>query len=98
MPQHKSKNLPQELTSERGKTHGDWEMQAGTAHQLKTIIRNSVILRKQTTNHMLPAHRLEALEMIAVKMSRILWGNDDEPDHWDDIGGYSFLGKEGRTK
>jgi len=33
----------------------------------------------------------EALDMIANKLSRILNGNPDLPDHWIDIAGYSLL-------
>ena len=83
MPQHKSKNLPQELTSERGKTHGDWNRQAKVARQLKFIIREN--------SEFLTAQQIEALEMIQVKTSRILCGDPSEPDHWDDIAGYATL-------
>jgi hypothetical protein len=33
----------------------------------------------------------EALEMIASKMSRIVNGNPDKVDNWDDIAGYAKL-------
>jgi hypothetical protein len=33
----------------------------------------------------------EALEMIASKMSRIVNGNPDKIDNWDDIAGYAKL-------
>lgn len=33
-----------------------------------------------------------ALHMIVEKLTRIVWGNPDEPDHWIDIAGYSTLG------
>jgi hypothetical protein len=33
----------------------------------------------------------EALEMIATKMSRIVNGNPNKPDTWDDIAGYAKL-------
>ena len=90
MPTHKSKNSPAELISERGKTHGDWHHQAVCSRQLKGII-----YRYGAELH---ATQFEALDMIAVKMSRILCGNPKEPDHWDDIAGYALLGKGGHEK
>jgi hypothetical protein len=35
----------------------------------------------------------EALEMIAGKIARILSGNPDFADHWDDVIGYAQLGR-----
>lgn len=76
------------LVTERGKTHGDWMRQAVIAQELKRVIAD------WDTAGIKPQQR-EALEMIAVKMSRILSGNPNEPDHWDDIAGYAVLGKQG---
>jgi hypothetical protein len=35
--------------------------------------------------------QMEALEMIAHKIARILNGNPDHHDHWHDIAGYATL-------
>ena len=35
----------------------------------------------------------ESLEMIALKIARILSGNPDYSDHWDDVIGYAKLGR-----
>jgi hypothetical protein len=35
----------------------------------------------------------ESLEMISVKIARILSGDQDYPDHWDDVIGYAKLGR-----
>lgn len=82
---------PEALVTERGKTHGDWTKQARCAQDIKKIIRDHFHV---DMNY----NQLEALEMIAVKMSRILCGNAFEPDHWDDISGYAVLGKQGHKK
>lgn len=76
------------LTNERKHTHGDWKTQAGLSFRLKEQIRNTN--RKELT-----AYQAEAIDMILVKISRIVCGNPDDPDHWDDIAGYSYLGKGG---
>jgi len=79
---------PAALTSERGKTHGSWHTQANTAQALKSIFRDRC--SAQVTKD-----QREAIEMILVKISRIITGNPNEADHWDDIAGYAHLGKTG---
>lgn len=84
-------NDPQALTNERGTTHGDWIQQSMLGNSLKRLMRGS-----QNWDDLKP-HQAEALDMIATKISRILTGNQNEPDHWDDISGYAFLGKKGHV-
>ena len=83
---------PEALTSERKSTHGDWSEQSAMGNLLKKDMRGSPHWNG------LNAMQQEALDMIATKMSRILTGNPNEPDHWDDIAGYAFLGKGGHKK
>ena len=78
----------EQLVTVRHRTHGDWHEQSGFAQELKALIR-------ENGGADLPAFQAEALEMIAVKISRILAGNNMEPDHWDDIAGYARLGRSG---
>ena len=69
----------------RDKTHGDYILQACCSQILKLHYRN-------TKNWVeLSAYQQESLEMIAVKISRILNGDPNEPDHWHDISGYAKL-------
>lgn len=86
-------NSPSELTNERKSTHGDWKQQSDMAHRLKSEMHFTRIEGAGWDN--LTASQKEALDMIAVKISRILCGNPNEPDHWDDIAGYAYLGKGG---
>jgi hypothetical protein len=83
---------PEALTNERKSTHGDWVEQSATANALKGNMRGCPGWTALT------ASQKEALDMIATKMSRILTGNPNEPDHWDDIAGYAFLGKGGHAR
>lgn len=85
-------NAPQErdpLLVERGKTHGSFTMNAQFSQSLKAIMQSD------TAGYatMDPAHR-EALDMIALKLSRILSGQPGFKDHWDDIAGYAKLASE----
>ena len=72
------------IIRERAKTHGEYNRTARLAQDLKTRIR--------AEDHRLSHAQLEALEMICVKMARIVCGNPDEPDHWIDVCGYAKLG------
>lgn len=75
-----------ELIAERESTHGPWVEQATIAQMLKETLRQGSKWDQCTL-----AQR-EALEMGAVKWSRIVCGNPQEPDHWDDTCGYMRLG------
>ncbi len=85
---------PAALTSERGKTHGDWLTQSMLAQDLK----RSLLYSYNYKQGLLTSSQREALEMIAIKMSRICTGNPEEQDHWLDIMGYAQLAKDGGHK
>jgi hypothetical protein len=73
-----------ELLTERGKTHGDFTYHAQVTQELKAVMREHGLGKLSEVQR-------EALEMIVHKIGRILAGNPDHKDHWDDIGGYSKL-------
>jgi hypothetical protein len=66
-------------------THGYFLTQGGFAQQLKEKCRSTPNWEK------MPYYQREALEMVLHKASRILFGDFNEIDHWDDIAGYSKL-------
>jgi hypothetical protein len=70
------------LLKERNKTHGDFEANARISQKIKHIIAEC--------DDLPDVHR-EALDMIALKMSRILSGHYNFKDHWLDISGYANL-------
>lgn len=72
------------IVAERGKTHGDWASQSYAAAEIRNAIQ------KWDTKG-LPAWQMEALLMIAVKISRILQGDSVCRDHWLDVAGYAKL-------
>ena len=74
---------PAAIITERAKTHGDYKLQAKLAQDLKARIR-------QEGGNLSPQQQ-EALEMICVKIARIVCGNPNEPDHYQDIAGYALL-------
>jgi hypothetical protein len=77
------------LIGDRAKTHGSWFDQSLLQNLIKADMHGA------PRWHLLSASQKEALDMIAVKVSRIISGNPAEPDHWDDIMGYALLGKSG---
>lgn len=82
--QNKKKNT-KEILAERQKTHGDFRTQAAIARCLKSSMHG------WGNWHQLKAYQKEALDMIQHKIARILNGNADFKDHWDDIAGYATL-------
>jgi Domain of unknown function (DUF6378) len=73
------------LLAERGKTHGDFADHADITQRLKKVMRDGANWAR------LDATQKETLEMNAHKIGRILSGNPDHLDHWDDIAGYAKL-------
>ena len=76
-----------DLLQERGKTHGDWAHQSAVAASIKLVLREAL----GYSSRELPPPLSEALDIIAVKLARIVCGDALEPDHWRDIAGYARL-------
>lgn len=79
------------LTGERNNTHGDFADNARVSQTLKNIFRLENNRRLQRGQKALSFTQMDALDMIAAKIGRILAGDADFPDHWDDIAGYSHI-------
>ncbi len=73
----------QEILEQRGKTHGDFTDHAQYCQEIKGLLH----AKGQHLNDI----QMESLEMIAHKIARILAGNPNVRDHWDDIAGYAKL-------
>lgn len=80
---------PKQLTTAKMEEHGDWIKQSTMSNNLKLVMRDGSNFQK------LAPFQKEALDLIQVKVSRILEGDPNLEDHWDDIAGYAFLGKGG---
>lgn len=77
----------EDILSEREKTHGDFGRVAALVGKLREL---NLIYRREG----LSAAQQMALEMIFLKIARIVCGDPNHADHWDDIAGYAMLGKE----
>ena len=76
----------------RGRTHGDYGRHAEVTQRLKLVVRQ----RWERHSDIYAGHRVEdsireALDMILHKIGRIVVGDDQEVDHWQDIAGYATL-------
>lgn len=69
----------------RERTHGVWKARADLSQSLKRLIFDRL-------EENLTASQTEAIEMICVKISRIIYGDPAFKDHWADIAGYAKLG------
>lgn len=72
------------ILEQRKKTHGDFNTHAQISQELKAV------LWKYNYQDLTP-QQCESLEMICHKIARILNGNPNHKDHWDDVGGYAAL-------
>lgn len=83
---------PQDVLSQRGGTHGDFEVGAQVAQRLKSILHSSPRWEAMSL-----AQR-EALENVTGKLARILTGDPDFLDHYRDIIGYTQLAMDSTAK
>src|SRR6266436_1173464 len=75
----------EKLLTDRGTTHGSFEDNARISQGLKEWMRGS-----QGWSKLTDVER-EAMDMIALKFSRVLSGKSLEKQHWEDIVGYGQL-------
>ena len=80
----------EQLLKERSSVHGDAKLQFIFSRFFKKEFSeylNPTRFKNESDYDM----ALETLDMIAVKLSRILAGQPDFKDHWDDIAGYAKI-------
>lgn len=74
-----------EIIDNRQGTHGEFNENATATWEIMRI------MMAQRNWPILSDPQRHALYMDAHKMARIVCGNPNEPDHWDDIAGYATL-------
>ena len=74
------------ILQEREKTHGSFADNSRISQDIKRIM----LLNRDKR----PDYQNESLDMIALKISRIISGQHMTKDHWDDLAGYANLGAE----
>lgn len=78
------KNVDDTLT-DRGQHYGDFARTFDVIQQIKAALKDGAGWAE------MPPERREALEMIAVKMGRLVSGDSGHADSWHDIAGYARL-------
>ena len=83
----KAIGMVETMLTEREKTHGNFRDHARCTQRLKAVLREELeIMEKPLT-----MEQEEALDMIFHKIGRIVAGNANFVDHWDDLAGYPTL-------
>lgn len=77
--------LIETVLANREQSHGLYRDQATFAQSLKRFVRSSKNWER------LDPCQAQSIEACCDKISRILIGNYNEPDHWQDISGYASL-------
>jgi len=77
----------EDFLDERAKTHGLFFTHAQVSMALKQTVRHHIYEQDKK----LEPDQWEALEMICHKIGRIVNGDHNHVDHWDDIQGYARL-------
>jgi hypothetical protein len=73
------------VLDQRNGVHGDFHQDARIAQSLKIVIRDGANWSELT-------HEMrEALDNMMTKVARVLAGDPNHRDHWDDIIGYATL-------
>jgi len=73
------------ILAERAKSHGDYRDHARVTQSILDTLRSG------PKWDVLNFCQKESLHMFAHKMGRIVAGDPNHKDHWDDIGGYAKL-------
>ena len=71
--------------TERGERYGNYREQTAISNKIKEA------MQEVPAYWSMESDQKDALEMIAVKMSRIVNGDPDYADNWADIAGYAML-------
>ena len=77
------------VLDERGARYGDYDKQAMIGQQLKGVVSSHLRIGELIYEDYCVVS--EALDMICVKMARILNGDPTYADNWVDIAGYAKL-------
>lgn len=80
----------------RAPTHGDYADTALISQQLKTVVTSAIGNRIRKKLPPLAATQRESIDLICTKLARILAGDNNFADHWDDIEGYARIAEKSK--
>lgn len=79
----------EDTLAERGKVYGSFDELSNIAQSLKEVMHNTEGWKTRLSHT-----HMEALDLIATKIARILTGDPNYDDNWRDLAGYSTLAKD----
>lgn len=82
-----TRGVVEDTLTERGKNYGDFTDNSSVAQNIKLAMQESPRWRTGSV----PFDMMEALDLIASKIGRMLSGNLNYIDNWHDIAGYATL-------
>jgi hypothetical protein len=81
-----------DIHEERGNSYGAFSVQAAVSQEIKaSLLRYGLGEQFKAMNENDQKVVFEAMDMIAVKLSRVIRGDPLKKDTWDDIAGYALL-------
>jgi hypothetical protein len=92
-PPPRSIGNTRQLIDSREQTHGAWADTAYATHRLVRVLGELIDRRLSRGQPDLEIAQAQALSMIFAKIARIVSGDPNHPDHWDDIAGYARLAR-----
>lgn len=87
-----------DLIEERSSTHGDYARTAALSQALRGICSAETANRLSRGQDACSPQVKESIDMILVKISRIISGDPAFRDHWEDIIGYAGLAMNGKAE
>ena len=78
------------MIADRGKTHGKFENTSKLSQELK----QTVAFWTERPTCRITEQQHEAIDLILMKIARIVIGDNSFQDHWDDIAGYAKIGNK----
>lgn len=92
IPSRRSELTPDTIIAEGRPRYGSVRLQSAVWEQLLVVLEGTPKFKK------LPCYMRQSLRMIMLKISRICVGEQDQPDSWNDIGGYAMLAHRSMTE
>lgn len=83
----------EDILNEREKTHGDFKEFANFRMKLNQVFADHLKSKQKYPIDVMSNAKWVAIGNILTKLSRIMCGDPNHADHWDDIAGYAKLGR-----
>lgn len=80
-----------QLVNDRAKTHGNYADTARISQAFKKLVLLELDAREYRGQPALTDAQHESVDMICLKLARIISGNSGSDEHWSDVAGYARI-------